>query len=72
MLNLDRFKKKEQIVLFYAFSIHIDNNCNHGTFSKKVRTLMLTFTIFKKVGLLYGRVGAGVAGATSKFLPGAA
>jgi hypothetical protein len=31
---------------------------------------MLTFLLFIKVGLLYGRVGAG-AGAASKFLPGA-
>jgi hypothetical protein len=30
---------------------------------------MFTFLLFKKVGLLYGRVGAGAA---SKFFPGAA
>jgi hypothetical protein len=32
---------------------------------------MLTFLLFKKVFLLYGRVGAAAAGAESKLLPGA-
>jgi hypothetical protein len=36
------------------------------------KTFMLTFLLFKKVALLYGRVGAKAAGATSKFLSGAA
>jgi hypothetical protein len=68
MLNMDRFWKNVK-----NYSIHIDNNCNHGNpFVKNVRTLMLTFLLFKKVGLLYGRVEAGAAGAASKFLPGAA
>jgi hypothetical protein len=40
---------------------------------KKVPTLMLTFLLFKKEYLLYGRVGAGAAraGAASNFLHGA-
>jgi hypothetical protein len=54
---------------FEKCSIHIDNNCNHGNpIVKNAPTFMLTFLLFKKVGLLYGRVGAGTA---SNFIQGA-
>jgi hypothetical protein len=55
----------------FTFPINFYNNLNDkNSEGKNATTYMLTFVCFKKVGLVYGRVGDG-AGAASKFLPGA-
>jgi hypothetical protein len=59
---------------YFSRSHYIYNHFNCPKFSsedKVAQTLRLTFVCFKKVGLLYRRVGAGTgAGSASKFLPG--
>jgi hypothetical protein len=51
----------KKIVQTKQFSVHRTKNIR----------LYETFILFKNFGLLYSRVGAGAAGAASKFLPGA-
>jgi hypothetical protein len=55
---------------FIAHSVHtlsIIQNRMYKIFS----TFVLTLVHFQNFALLYSRVGAGAAGAASKFLPGA-